>query len=167
MIRLAGLQVRRATNAEALLIVVDYLQIVPTIEDFKDPRSRVDAVVSDLRRIARELNASIMAISSLSRRSYDLSDISAFKESGGVEYGADLGAIMIPRKDAAGKVEEGTSMIMEVKRNWIGVDLAFVKNRNGERGKIQFQFFPQISHFAEVGKDDSWSPNAFEAAGKE
>ena len=167
MIRLAGLQVRRATNAEALLIVVDYLQIVPTIEDFKDPRSRVDAVVSDLRRIARELNASIMAISSLSRRSYDLSDISAFKESGGVEYGADLGAIMIPRKDAAGKVEEGTSMIMEVKRNWIGVDLAFVKNRNGERGKILFQFFPQISRFDEIGKDDSWSPNAFEAAGKE
>ena len=169
MIRLAGLQVRRATNAEALLIVVDYLQIVPTVEDFKDPRNRVDAVVSDLRRIARELGASIMAISSLSRRSYEVSDISAFKESGGVEYGADLGAIMMARKDAAGKVEEGTSAIGdgEVKRKWIGVDLAFVKNRNGERGKIQFKFFPQISNFAEIGKDDSWSPNAFEAAGKE
>ena len=108
-----------------------------------------------------------MAISSLSRRSYEVSDISAFKESGGVEYGADLGAIMMARKDAAGKVEEGTSMIKEVKRNWIGVDLAFVKNRNGERGKIQFKFFPQISNFAEIGKDDTWSPNAFEAAGKE
>jgi len=165
LIRLAGMQIRRATNAEALLIVVDYLQIVPTVEDFKDPRNRVDAVVSDLRRIAREMGASIMAISSLSRRSYDLSDISAFKESGGVEYGADLGAIMIPRKDAAGKVEEGTSTLDGVKRNWIGVDLAFVKNRNGERGKIQFQFFPQISRFDEVGKDDTWSPNAFEAAG--
>ncbi len=167
MIRLAGLQVRRATNAEALLIVVDYLQIVPTGEDFKDPRNRVDAVVSELRRIARELGASIMAISSLSRRSYEISDISAFKESGGVEYGADLGAIMIPRKDAGGKVEEGTLPIKDVKRKWIGVDLAFVKNRNGERGKIQFTFFPQISHFAEIGTDDSWSPNAFEAAGKE
>jgi len=166
MIRLAGLQVRRATNAEALLIVVDYLQIVPTVEDFKDPRNRVDAVVSDLRRIARELKASIMAISSLSRRSYELSDISAFKESGGVEYGADLGAIMIPRKNAD-KVEEGESPIEGVKRKWIGVDLAFVKNRNGERGKIQFKFFPQISRFDEIGKDDSWSPNAFEAAGKE
>jgi len=169
LIRLAGLQVRRATNAEALLIVVDYLQIVPTVEDFKDPRNRVDAVVSDLRRIARELGASIMAISSLSRRSYEVSDISAFKESGGVEYGADLGAIMMARKDAAGKVEKGTSAIGdgEVKRKWIGVDLAFVKNRNGERGKIQFKFFPQISNFAEIGKDDTWSPNAFEAAGKE
>ena len=167
LIRLAGLQVRRATNAEALLIVVDYLQIVPTVEDFKDPRSRVDAVVSDLRRIARELGASILAVSSLSRRSYEVTDISAFKESGGVEYGADLGAIMIPRKDAAGKVEEGEVTLDGVKRKWIGVDLAFVKNRNGERGKIQFKFFPEISNFAESGKDDSWSPNAFEAAGKE
>jgi len=108
-----------------------------------------------------------MAISSLSRRSYDVSDISAFKESGGVEYGADLGAIMIPRKDAAGKVEEWTVPLEVINREWIGVDLAFVKNRNGERGKIQFKFFPQISNFAEIGKDDSWSPNAFEAAGKE
>lgn len=167
LIRLAGLQVRRATNAEALLIVVDYLQIVPTVEDFKDPRNRVDAVVSDLRRIARELGASIMAISSLSRRSYEVSDISAFKESGGVEYGADLGAIMIPRKNPlAEKVEEGMASIHGVNLKWIGVDLAFVKNRNGERGKIQFNFFPQISRFDEVGKGD-WSPNAFEAAGKE
>lgn len=167
MIRLAGLQVKRATNAEALLIVVDYLQIVPTAEDFKDPRSRVDAVVSDLRRIARELGASILAISSLSRRSYEVTDISAFKESGGVEYGADLGAIMLPRKDAAGSIEKGTVALEGFKREWIGVDLAFVKNRNGERGKIQFKFFPQISRFEESGKDESWSPNAFEAAGKE
>lgn len=167
LIRLAGIQVKRATNAEALLIVVDYLQIVPTVEDFKDPRSRVDAVVTDLRRIARELKASIMAISSLSRRSYDLSDISAFKESGGVEYGADLGAIMLPRKNAAGEIEKDKEKIEGVDRNWIGVDLAFVKNRNGERGKIQFQFFPQISRFFEIGKDDSYNPNAFEAAGKE
>ncbi len=168
LIRLAGIQVKRATNAEALLIVVDYLQIVPTVEDFKDPRSRVDAVVTDLRRIARELGASIVAISSLSRRSYDLSDISAFKESGGVEYGADLGAIMLPRKNAAGDlIEDGTSNIEGVDRKWIGVDLAFVKNRNGERGKIQFKFYPQISRFNETGKDDSYNPNAFEAAGKE
>jgi replicative DNA helicase len=159
-IRLAALQVQRATRAETLLIVIDYLQIVPTVEDYKDPRSRVDAVVSDLRRVARDLGASVLAISSVGRASYDTAGLSAFKESGGIEYGADLGAIMLPSKDGNGKTQKGTSPIDGVNRKWIGVDLAVVKNRNGERGKIEFQFFPEISRFVETGQtgltDDPW-----------
>lgn len=158
-IRLAALQVKRATQAEDLLIVIDYLQIVPTVEDYKDPRSRVDAVISDLRRIARDLGASVVAISSVGRASYADAGLSAFKESGGVEYGADLGAIMLPRK-AGDKTEKGTDSIDGLVLKWIGVDLAIVKNRNGERGKIEFKFFPEISRFIETGKssltDDPW-----------
>jgi len=49
---------------------------------------------------------------------------------------------MGPRKTTTGKVEEGNATIDGTKRNWIGVDMTFVKNRNGERGRIQFKFFP-------------------------
>lgn len=166
LIRLAGMQVKRATETDSLLIVVDYLQIVRTVEDYKDSRSRVDAVVTDLRRIARELGASIVAISSIGRGSYDKPDISAFKESGGVEYGADMAALMEPRK-INGEQEKGIAPIGGEIRKWEGIDLAFVKNRNGERGKIQFKFFPQISRFVELMQDDSYNPNAFDVAGKE
>ena len=163
-IRLAGLQVRRATNAEDLLIVVDYLQIIPTIEDFKDPRSRIDSIMSELRRIARDLGATVMAISSVGRASYDTAGLSSFKESGGIEYAADLGAIMLPRKNGD-DIERGKATLEGINLEWIGVDLVVVKNRNGERGKIQFQFFPQISRFKESGEKSL--PDAFEAAGKE
>jgi len=158
-IRLAALQVKRATQAEGLLIVVDYLQIIPTTEDYKDPRSRVDAVVSDLRRIARDLGASVMAVSSIGRVAYNAPSLSAYKESGGVEYGADLAGLMLPRK-LNGKTDAGDLVIDGVKRKWIGVDLAIVKNRNGERSKIEFQFFPAISRFVEQQAstltDDPW-----------
>jgi replicative DNA helicase len=163
-IRLAGLQVRRATNAEDLLIVVDYLQIIPTIEDFKDPRSRIDSIMSELRRIARDLGATVMAISSVGRASYDTAGLSSFKESGGIEYAADLGAIMLPRKNGDDS-ERGKATLEGINLEWIGVDLVVVKNRNGERGKIEFQFFPQISRFKESGEKSL--PDAFEAAGKE
>jgi len=162
-IRLAALQVQRATQAEDLLIVIDYLQIVPTIEDYRDPRSKVDAVVSDLRRIARDLGAAVLAVSSVGRASYDTAGLSAFKESGGVEYGADLGAIMLARKNGQ-KIEKGYSSLEGVSRKWIGVDLAVVKNRNGERGKIGFHFFPEISRFIEIDQssltDDPWEAAA-------
>lgn len=161
-IRLAGIQVQRATQAEGLLIIVDYLQVIPTTEDYRDPRFRVDAVVSDLRRVARDLGASVLTISSLNRASYgNDAGMSAFKETGGIEYGADLGAILIPDIDPnTKKPQKGSSTIQGVDRAYIAVNLAVLKNRNGERAKIGFHFYPAISFFNEKTKaslsDDPW-----------
>jgi replicative DNA helicase len=120
--------------------------------------------MSELRRIARDLGATVMAISSVGRASYDTAGLSSFKESGGIEYAADLGAIMLPRKNGD-DIERGKATLEGINLEWIGVDLVVVKNRNGERGKIEFQFFPQISRFKESGEKSL--PDAFEAAGKE
>jgi replicative DNA helicase len=38
------------------------------------------------------------------------------------------------------------------------VNLHIVKNRNGERATIQFDFDPQVSRFNEVGKTDYREP---------
>lgn len=147
-LRLAALQVRRATKAEALFVVVDYLQIVPTEEVYHDQRARVDAVVSDLRRLARDLGASVLAVSSLGRASYDKSDLSAYKESGGIEYGADLAAILTPSKDKI----TGDETVDGVIRRWHLVHCDIVKNRNGERARVDFHFFQAISRFSETAK---------------
>jgi replicative DNA helicase len=148
-IRLAALQVKRATQAARLLVVVDYLQIVPTEEQYRDPRNRVDAVVSDLRRLARDLDAAVVAVSSVGRTSYASPGMAAFKESGGVEYGADLGAVMTRKADDP----KGQSTFKGITgRQWKRVSLDIVKNRNGERSRIEFDFFPQVSTFVEKGK---------------
>ena len=148
-IRLAALQVKRATQAARLLVVVDYLQIVPTEEQYRDPRNRVDAVVSDLRRLARDLDAAVVAVSSVGRLYYANPTLAAFKESGGVEYGADLGAVMTRKADDP----KGQSTFKGITgRQWKRVSLDIVKNRNGERSRIDFDFFPQVSTFVEKGK---------------
>jgi replicative DNA helicase len=149
-VRLAGLQVKRATGAGRLFIALDYLQVIPTEEEYRDPRNRVDAVVSDLRRLARDLGAAVIAVSSVGRASYEHPSIKAFKESGGIEYAADLAALMTSPRDKAGKItDKGTETVEGVKRDWVKVCLDIVKNRNGERARVPLRFFPQISRFIE------------------
>lgn len=147
-LRLAALQVKRATEADVVFVVIDYLQIVPTVEEFRDPRNRIDAVVSELRRMARDLHIPILAISSIGRASYKAGDLSSFKESGGIEYGADLGALLIRKKTD----EKGKTPIDGVNRAWERLRLNVVKNRNGEKARIDFDFFPEVSDFKEVNK---------------
>lgn len=144
-VRLAGLQVKRATGAARLAIFIDYLQIVPTEEEYRETRTRVDAVVSDLRRLARDLGAAVVAVSAVGRTSYDKPDMSAYKESGGVEYAADLGGVMVADR----KTKGATALEDRVMRDWYRVYLDIVKNRNGERSRIPFDFFPEVSRFIE------------------
>ncbi len=146
-IRLAVNQIKRATEAEVVFVVVDYLQIVPTVEEYKDPRNRIDAVVSDLRRLARDTHSPVMAISAIGRAGYDKASIESFKESGGIEYGADLGGLLVGDKDL-----RGAEAIEGVNRTYKGIHLDIVKNRNGERSRITFRFFPSVSLFVEGDK---------------
>ena len=106
-------------------------------------------MVSDLRRLARDLDAAVVAVSSVGRTSYDRPGMAAFKESGGVEYGADLGAVMTRKPDDP----KGETTLKGIAgRQWKRVSLDIVKNRNGERSRIEFDFFPQVSTFVEKSK---------------
>lgn len=149
-IRLAALQVKRKTEVEDLLVVVDYLQIVPTESEFRDTRNKVDFVVSELRRLARDLHCPVIAISSVSRASYGSSPgLDAFKESGGVEFTADVGLVMYKDKDKV----KGTDTVEGVGRDWEMVYVNVVKNRFGERARIAFKYFAQIDRFVEGDKE--------------
>lgn len=148
-IRLAALQVMRATGAAKVFVAIDYLQIVPTEEEYRDPRNRLDAVVSDLRRLARDLHAPVFAVSSVGRVEYDSPSLKSFKESGGIEYAADLGAVMWRnRQDPT-----DFAQVLGVSREYKRVRLDLVKNRNGERARITFDFYPAVSLFVEADKE--------------
>jgi replicative DNA helicase len=149
-IRLAALQLRQKTQAGRLLIVVDYLQIVPTDKEFNDPRQKVDFVVSELRRIARDLDCPVLAIASINRASYgkEGGTLNSYKESGAVEYSADVAFVMVEDKDKG----NGEENYLGVIRPWKKVLLDVVKNRNGEKARIELAFFPSVSRFREVSK---------------
>ena len=149
-IRLALTQIRRATKADGVVVFIDYLQIVPTDDDFKEARGKVDFLVSELRRLARDLDVTVVALSSVGRGAYDSVSMSAYKESGGVEYAADIGAILTFDKDKTSTTTSGSDKIGK----WRRVFFDIVKNRNGERARITTRFYQANSRFVEADTEN-------------
>lgn len=75
------------------LVIIDYLQVIqPDPGDvLAEKRHNIDFNVTELKRLSKARNVPVLVISSLNRQNYDI-DISmtAFKESGGIEYSSDL-----------------------------------------------------------------------------
>jgi len=145
-------RLKRATNASRILVAVDYLQIIP-LDDSDGQRvtctkDRIDLHVSGLRRMARDLNSPVIAISSENRAGYNKGrSMDVFKESGIIEYAADVAAVLKgPNGDQAGPEvgAEGLEYRLE--------NLNIVKNRNGETGVVGFHFYPQRAQFVETGR---------------
>ena len=71
------------------VIIVDYLQIVQ--EDLPTDKIKVDYITKKLKILQRKYNAIVIAISSINRGNYMLPiDFESFKESGSIEYSADV-----------------------------------------------------------------------------
>jgi replicative DNA helicase len=130
------------------LILVDYLQVIPLRKDdgprATNTKDRVDLHVSALRRMARDLDSPVVVISSENRAGYKSKHMDVFKESGGIEYSADLAMILTRSKNGNPNPDNSFRLM----------DLNIVKNRNGERGVVEMKFYPERSEFIETGKKE-------------
>ena len=135
--------VLKKAGATSCLLVVDYLQLVPLSENQgKTASNMMDKVtlsISALRRIARKLNVSVLAISSQNRAGYKKKNLGVFKETGNIEYGADTASVLVPSK--ASDTDEYRCL-----------DLLVMKNRNGETARIGYKFYPKTARFVELDK---------------
>ncbi|WP_103019399.1 DnaB-like helicase C-terminal domain-containing protein [Salinibacter altiplanensis] len=125
-------------EADRCLVVVDYLQLyAKASEDLSDSdglRERVERMGQRLRELAMELRSPVLAIAS-QNRSAKYSDggrasLDTLKESGDLEYGADVVAILTEPDD-----RQATDPASPV-------DLTVAKNRNGETGRVELIFRP-------------------------
>lgn len=81
------------------VIMLDYLQILRPSDPRTSDKQAADEAVRELCSIARELKTPVIALSSVSRGSYDKEiTLASLKESGGIEYGADYVIAMQPAK---------------------------------------------------------------------
>jgi len=145
-------QMERMKAGKAPLVIIDYLQILPVNDpSLRDKRSEVDFLVSELRRMARDIEAPVIAISAMSRAEYDKARMSGFKESGGIEYGADIAAIMTVEQET----DDGSERT---------IALNIIKNRNGRRGKAGMKYDMKHDHFEE---EDFQNLNYLETLGKD
>jgi len=133
-------RLKEKTKAENAVIFIDYLQIIP-IKGEGDNRSMVEANISELRRIARKEKFPVIALSSVARGKDTVIGLETGKESGLIEFTADVYMNLI--NDGIDKYKNKRIIL-----------LAVSKNRNGEQKFIKWEFTPQYSIFEESEASD-------------
>ena len=152
------------------VIMLDYLQILKPMNERDTERQAVDGNISELRRLSsgNGLKTPVITVSSLNRGSYSGAiEMESFKESGGVEYGADLLLGIQPYRMEQDIVRETndrkppTEQQMKFRAREIvkqfrkqpvkNAELVFLKNRNGAlpAEALPFTFYAASSLFVE------------------
>ena len=143
-------------NKVSPLVIIDYLQIIPGSAKDRSDKERIDRIVTELKRISRDYNISLIAISSLNRGNYLTPiDFESFKESGGIEYTADvvwglqLQAIHADIFNTTAKIKEKREIINHAKKsNPRKIELVCLKNRNGiSNYSCGFTYYPGYDLF--------------------
>ena len=149
-------------NGVKPVICVDYLQVIQADKDPEtgrkptETRQIVDRNITELKRLSRSLEIPVFVVSSVNRSNYLTAiDFESFKESGAIEFTADvvwglqLAAIHSPEfekeKDVSKKRELIARAKSEIPRK---IELQCLKNRYGKsRYNCQFDYFPQFDYF--------------------
>lgn len=146
------------------VVIVDYLQIIQgDTRQRQSTKELIDSNVTELKRISRSRDIPVFLISSLNRSNYLTPiDFESFKESGGIEYTADviwglqLQAINDDVFNKENKIKEKRERIREAKaENPRRIELVCLKNRYGVSSyKASFEYYPQYDLFKPVEMDD-------------
>ena len=127
---------------ESPVLFLDYLQLVAPARTGMTEKQTADAAVAILKQLARQYDMPVVAASSLNREAYRPGSaepgLSAFKESGSVEYSADLLLVLKYRTDADKEIKTGPRHLV----------LTILKNRFGATGEsIPLDYEPEKELF--------------------
>lgn len=109
-------------------------------------RERVETMATMLRELSGRLHSPVVALASQNRAEGDYDgkkgspNLASLKESGDLEYSADVVLFLTPAKDR--------SSVSPAR----AVDLTIGKNRNGATGKVELVFRPDIGTLREEAK---------------
>lgn len=135
-------------NPLSPVIIVDYLQILKADNDRISDKQAVDRNITALKQLSRDHDIPLLAVSSLNRTSYgrDVS-MEAFKESGSIEYGADV--LIGLQFEGAG--DNNFDMTAARSRSPRHIELCILKNRNGRipPSPVGLRYYPQFNCFEE------------------
>ena len=129
-------------GAERCLVVLDYLQKMAHGEGYGTVRENVNALSMGLRELANRLGSPVLSICALNRAHYHTPTLEALKESGNIEYDADVVLLLGVREDVVGN------------RGCRPMEILVAKNRYGEAdGKVPLMFKPAIGDFREETRE--------------
>lgn len=127
------------------LVIVDYLQILEPVDIRATDKQNTDQNVKALKRISKEFNIPLIAISSFNRDNYDKPvSMQSFKESGAIEYCSDV----LLGLQLKGQGEKDFDRVKAETRKPLEIELKILKNRNGQKGvTAEFKYYPQYNLF--------------------
>jgi replicative DNA helicase len=126
---------REQVKTKDTLVVVDYVQKMYPLRKYGGDYERINIAMDELRKLSERIHGPVLVVSEINRENYLNPGIDSFKNSGRIEYAADV-ACVLKRK---GTNETPREMELEV-----------LKNRMGETGNIPFDFSPELAKFEEV-----------------
>lgn len=137
------------------VVIVDYLQIIPPEtgeREYRDSRMALDRNIQVLRSID---NAVVLVISALNRDAYyEPMGMSAFKESGSIEYSADvlMGLEFSEIHENRPTKKGGLQWLMEQKQRCPRlVDISILKQRYGESNvRVPFRYYQTWDFFQQA-----------------
>ena len=151
-------EIRQSTNSHIKrtgnknpVVFIDYLQILKAAKRDKNATDKqiIDHNVTALKQLSRDYDIPVFVISSLNRQNYNITiNMSSFKESGSIEYGADV-LMGIQLKGAGEKdfdVEKAKSL------NPRPVEVKVLKYRIGQivsKG-IGLTYYTAFNYFSEI-----------------
>lgn len=156
-IRAAALMAKRKAGDKKVLLILDYLQIIPAWKDAPESlRERIDWNLTELRRLSRDIKSPVLVISSMNRETYKGTEkekkkkpptLTSMKESGGIEYSADV--VICLWRD---KEESERLTIKYEQRKTDRIEAHVLKNRNGETSKVKMNFTKAWARFDSIEK---------------
>lgn len=145
------------------VVIVDYLQVVSPKEGNMGVREAVDANVKALKKLQSEHDIVVLVISSLNRMSY-LSPMTfeSFKESGGIEYTADViwglqFQVLNSSKFGGTQKEQRESIAKAKLRKPRQIELVCLKNRYGRSSyRCSFSYYAEYDWFVPELEDEEY-----------
>ena len=148
-------------NKARPVVLIDYLQILqPGEADRRQSmREAIDSTVTELKRLSREMDITVIVISSVNRANYLTPfDFESLKESGGIEYTADvvmglqLQCLNEDLFNSQTKIKEKRARVKQAKAETPRkIELICLKNRYGRSSfSCYFDYFPENDLFVET-----------------
>lgn len=144
------------------IIFIDYLQILQPAEDTRrqSTKETIDSTVTELKRLSRELDLTVIVISSVNRANYLTPiDFESLKESGSIEFSCDvLWGLQLQClnsaefEKAANKIKEQREIVKKAKAATPRkIELSCLKNRYGIANySCYFNYYPANDLFTEA-----------------
>ena len=137
----------KARTGRLDMVVVDYLQLIPSGVNAESRQVAVSEASQSLKLLAKEMDVTVVMLSQLNRKSEDRPDrrpqLSDLRESGSIEQDADV-VILLYREDVHDKESPRSGE----------ADLLVVKHRNGPTAEVTVAFQGHYSRFMDMARTE-------------